>query len=498
VLALVFVLLLGCAGTGPEKNDTESKKPPAAEASEMKFVQLANGTTYSLEAKEVVKDIGGQKISMFAYNDQIPGPVLRVKQGSTIWINFTNSIPHDTTVHWHGIRLENKYDGVPNVTQDAVPPGGSFLYKVDFPDEGMYWYHPHVREELQQELGLYGVIIVEPSDTGYFDDADLEEVVVLDDILMKGSSVYPFQEEVTDFALMGRFGNLILVNGKTDYQLKAKEGETVRLYLLNAANVRPFNFSIEGHEMKVVAGDGSKFEKSYMADSVVITPSERFIVEVVFDKAGEYELRNENPLNSYVIGKVIVEDSDAAPAPLSESTNQDMVAELESYRQYYDKEPDFEYDLTIDIEGGMMGGGMMGMMEHTEGGIEWEDTMPMMNRNSNSDRVKWIIKDKKSGKTNMDAVREIPKGKLVKIKLDNLEKSEHPMQHTIHIHGAQFLVLKTDGIKNDNLVWKDSVNIPIGSTTELLVEFPKEGEWMMHCHIAEHLSSGMMTSFEVN
>jgi FtsP/CotA-like multicopper oxidase with cupredoxin domain len=172
---------------------------------------------------------------------------------------------------------------------------------------------------------------------------------------------------------------------------------------------------------------------------------------------------------------------------------------MERYKAYYDKEPDFEYDLTVDIEGGMMGGGMMGMMmDHTEGGIEWEDTMPMMNRNSNSDRVKWIIKDKKSGKNNMDAIQDVPKGKLVKIRIENLEKSEHPMQHTIHIHGAQFLVLKTDGLKNSNLVWKDSVNIPIGGSVELLTEFPKEGEWMMHCHIAEHLSSGMMTSFEVN
>ena len=145
----------------------------------------------------------------------------------------------------------------------------------------------------------------------------------------------------------------------------------------------------------------------------------------------------------------------------------------------------------------MMGSGMMGMMDHSEDGMEWEDTMFMMNRNSASDRVTWIIKDKKNGKRNMDAMQQIPKGKPVKIKVENLKNSVHPMQHTIHIHGAQFLVLETNSVRNENLAWKDSVNIPVGGSVELLVEFPNEGEWMMHCHIAEHLSSGMMTSFEV-
>ena len=492
-LVVTLILLFGCIEINPNKNETDmviSSSMPSEN------IQLTDESVFSLEAKEVVHDIAGNKVQMFAYNGQIPGPGLRVKQGSTVWINFTNLIDYETTVHWHGIRLENRYDGVPNVTQEAVAPGESFLYKIDFQDEGMYWYHPHVREEFQQELGLYGVIIVEPNETDYFDPIDLEEIIVLDDILMKDASVYPFPNEVTDFALMGRFGNVILINGKTDYQLTVKKGEKVRFYFLNAANVRPFNISVEGVQMKVIATDGSKFEKGYLANSVVITPSERYVVEVAFDAVGKFNIVNENGLKRYVLGKIVVEDSDAMPVSVSENINQDIITELESYKQYYEKKPDFEYELTVDIKG-MMGSGMMSMMDHSEDGMEWEDTMFMMNRNSASDRVTWIIKDKKNGKKNMDAMQQIPKGKPVKIKVENLKNSVHPMQHTIHIHGAQFLVLETNNFRNENLAWKDSVNIPIGGSAELLVEFPNEGEWMMHCHIAEHLSSSMMTSFEV-
>ena len=78
---------------------------------------------------------------------------------------MTNDGEIDTTVHWHGLRLENRYDGVPHDTQEPIPVGGTFTDKIQFPDPGLYWYHPHIREDFAQDLGLQGTIVVEPSDS---------------------------------------------------------------------------------------------------------------------------------------------------------------------------------------------------------------------------------------------------------------------------------------------------------------------------------------------
>ena len=99
---------------------------------------------------------------MLAYNGSIPGPTLHVPQGSRITVDVRNDGDVETTVHWHGLRLENRYDGVPHETQAPIPVGGGYRCQVQFPDAGFYWYHPHMREDFAQEMGLYGTIVVEP------------------------------------------------------------------------------------------------------------------------------------------------------------------------------------------------------------------------------------------------------------------------------------------------------------------------------------------------
>ena len=127
---------------------------PKAEASGV--VELPNGGTVDLTAGLVKREIAGREILMFGFNGQIPGPLISVGQQSTIFVNFTNDTPFPTSVHWHGVRLDNRYDGVPGVTQDPVEPGATFRYQIYFRDAGIYWYHPHHREDVQQELGLAG------------------------------------------------------------------------------------------------------------------------------------------------------------------------------------------------------------------------------------------------------------------------------------------------------------------------------------------------------
>jgi FtsP/CotA-like multicopper oxidase with cupredoxin domain len=148
-----------------------------------------------------------------------------------------------------------------------------------------------------------------------------------------------------------------------------------------------------------------------------------------------------------------------------------------------------------------MGGGNMmssgGMMTSGEP-IEWEDSNSMMNLTSNSSMMKWVILDENTGKKN-ESIDDwnFKVGDKVKVVITNDSNSMHPMQHPIHFHGQRFLVLSTNGKPNDNLVWKDTALIPNGDTVELLIDMQNPGEWMAHCHIAEHLEAGMMFKFKV-
>src|SRR3989338_6060190 len=194
-------------------------------------VEIKNKGTFQLTAFPISREIAGRKIRMYSYNGQVPGPLIKVKQGSMIYINFTNNIDMETTVHWHGIRLDNKFDGVPHQTQEPIMPGESFLYELKFPDEGIYWYHPHIREDKQQELGLYGNIIVEPLEKGDYNNASKEIFLFLDDIKLAKNDADAFGKDFARFALMGRFGNIMLINGETNYKLNAKKGDIVRFYI---------------------------------------------------------------------------------------------------------------------------------------------------------------------------------------------------------------------------------------------------------------------------
>jgi len=252
------------------------------EAKASETVELKNGDTYDFTASIVKKTIGNSVVKMLAYNGMIPGPLIKIEQGAEVTLNFTNNTDIDTTIHSHGVRLENKFDGVPGMTQKGVKPGESFTYKIKFPDEGMYWYHPHIREDYAQELGLYGNYLVVPNDPNYWSPVNREVALFVDDILMDDGKIAMFSKASADRTLMGRFGNTLLVNGETNYSLQAKAGEVIRFYITNSANTRTFNISIPGAKMKLVGADGGKYEREIWSDGVILSPSERAIVEVLF------------------------------------------------------------------------------------------------------------------------------------------------------------------------------------------------------------------------
>ncbi|GMQ81495.1 MAG: hypothetical protein BMS9Abin05_0927 [Rhodothermia bacterium] len=475
-------------------------------------VEMADGDTLYLEASLIRRRIGNKTFVMYGYNRQYPGPLIRADRGSTVVVEFTNEIQMPTTVHWHGLRLDNRFDGVPDVTQPPVMSGESFTYELYFRDTGLYWYHPHMREDLQQDLGLYGNILVDPPGEDYYAPANREEVVVLDDILMDADGLYPFGESGATHALMGRFGNVMLVNGETNYLLDIDRGDVVRFFLTNVANSRTFNVVFDGAPIKIVASDVSKFEHETWVTSVVIAPAERYVVDVRFPESRSYSMTNTIQAINHFRGEfyphtdtlgTIKAGSEAADPDLSESFshirfNQDVAADIDTFRPYFDRPIDYEINMIVEVENLPLP--IVRLMEIDTlyvPPIEWNDAMPMMNWLSSVDQVHWILEDVATGKLNMDIGWVFQQGDVKKIRLFNNPKSFHPMNHPIHIHGQRFLVLSLDGVPNTNLVWKDTAIVPVGSTMDILLDASNPGKWMAHCHIAEHLHAGMMTMFEV-
>src|ERR687884_1109995 len=261
------------------------------EARTPELVELADGDEFELEIMPVKKRIGDATVRMLAYNGSVPGPTLKVAQDSTITVHVTNHGDIEATVHWHGLRLENRYDGTHD-TQAPIPVGETFTYQVHVPDPGAYWYHPHIREDYGQELGLYGNILVTPSEADYWPPANRELLLTLDDILIEDGQVAAFAESETTHVAMGRFGNVMLTAGEVDASLKARRGEVVRFYFTDTANTRVFNVRVPGAQMKLVGADAGHYEHEEIIEEVLLAPSERVVVDAFFAEPGELELEH--------------------------------------------------------------------------------------------------------------------------------------------------------------------------------------------------------------
>jgi FtsP/CotA-like multicopper oxidase with cupredoxin domain len=325
----------------PQHFPTDIAGLPEAVPSEL--VELSNGGELELRVAPVTKQLRDATVRMLAYNGSIPGPVIKVQEGAEIVVHIENQGDMDATVHWHGLRLENKFDGT-HETQAPILVGERFSAKVVFPDPGVYWYHPHIREDYGQEMGLYGNCLVEPADPDYWAPANRDLLLTLDDILLEDGKVAPFSQTETNYVAMGRFGELLLVNGETDLSLDAQLGEVVRLYLTNTANTRTFKAALPGARMKLVGGDSGHVEHEQFVEEVVLAPSERVIVDVLFDKPGDLQLEHRTPERVYPLAAIHVSDNRVEESFEEQfetlRTNTDMVAERERIAAYLDAEPD--------------------------------------------------------------------------------------------------------------------------------------------------------------
>jgi FtsP/CotA-like multicopper oxidase with cupredoxin domain len=319
------------------------------------LVELADGASVDLEIAPVVNQVGDANVRMLAYNGSIPGPTLKVRQGSEIEVNVVNHGDLEATVHWHGLRLENRYDGT-HETQAPIPVGGSFPSRVTFPDPGLYWYHPHIREDYGQEMGLYGSVLVVPDDADYWPPAHREEFLTLDDVLIEDGKIAPFSRAETTYAAMGRFGNVLLVAGETDLRLDAQHGEVVRFHLTNTANTRVFKVKLPGARMKLVGGDSGRYEREEFVDDVVLAPSERVTVDVMFDEPGELTLEHHTPERVYPLAAITVSEEPAMPSLADEynllRTDPELTAERAGLDTYVDAPPDKTVALVAEMEFG--------------------------------------------------------------------------------------------------------------------------------------------------
>ena len=474
-------------------------------------VALEPGTSLSLRIAPVRKRIGEASVRMLAYNGSIPGPTLRVREGSEIAVEVANEAELDQTVHWHGLRLENQFDGVPHDTQAPIPPGGRYTHRLRFPDPGIYWYHPHIREDYAQELGLYGTLVVAPTDPSYWPPVHRELTLTLDDVLIEDGRIAPFSRSGPDRTAMGRFGNVTLTNGDTDFRLTVRQQEVVRLYLVNTANTRVFNVRLPGARMKLIGGDSGRCEHETFADQVLLAPSERAVVDVCFEHAGVVPLEHRTPERTYRLGALTVTAEPAVPSLVEPFGILRSDSPLRTERARLDADLSRPPDRTLALVGEMPGmhhhhtdHGMHHDMPHDtddgtahDDGIEWEDTMPDMNLMSTTSNMHWKLIDRDSAQANEQIDWVFGVGDRIKIRLINEPDSDHPMHHPFHVHGERFLVLSRNGEPNPNLGWKDTVLIRAGETIDILLDASNPGLWMAHCHIAEHAESGMMFNFRV-
>jgi FtsP/CotA-like multicopper oxidase with cupredoxin domain len=312
------------------------------EAERPEVVEFSNEDEFELRIAPVTKEIGGNGVRMLAYNGSIPGPTLKVRQGSELLVYAVNEGDLEATVHWHGLRLENEYDGT-HQTQKPIPVGESFTYRLRFPDEGLYWYHPHIRQDYGQEMGLYGNILVVPDQPDYWPPAHREVLLTLDDILLdEDGRVAPFSPHETNYVAMGRFGTTFLTAGQPEVSMRAKQGEIVRFYLTDTANTRVFKIGVAGARMKLVGGDSGRHEREEMVEDVILAPSERVVVDVLFDQPGDATLEHRTPERVYALAAITVEEERAEP-PLEFETlrvSEDLSAERARMAPYLEAAPD--------------------------------------------------------------------------------------------------------------------------------------------------------------
>lgn len=411
---------------------------------------------------------------VWAFNGSVPGPEIRVKRGETVRVRLVNDSEQPTSLHWHGIRIDNSMDGVPGLTQAPVEPGDSFDYVFTAPDAGTYWYHSHNRSWEQVARGLYGPLVVEGDVAGIGRELSL----VIDDwrLTAEGAIDEASLGSMMDWSHAGRLGNWVTVNSRSDPLLRLKAGEPARLRLFNVANARILDLELEGLAAELVGLDGQVFvEPRPLSGIHRLWPGQRADLVVVPQQAGTARLLAHNREDAVQIARFDVEAA-AAGSPAVETV----------LRPNGLAEPDLDDALAVDLimEGGAMGGlasarhqgERLGMRELVEKGLVWA----MNGHAGHADH-------------RGEPLFSVPRGRSVRLNIGNDTRWPHGM----HLHGHHVRVLSRNDVPEPDSPWRDVVAMEGQEQVEIALVADNPGKWLLHCHMLEHHAGGMGTWFEV-
>jgi FtsP/CotA-like multicopper oxidase with cupredoxin domain len=416
---------------------------------------------------------GYPQTEIWGYGGQMPGPELRVKQGQNLRRRFKNSLPQGSSVHWHGIRSDNRMDGVSGLTQDAVPPGGEFDYDFKVPDAGTFWYHAHNQSTEQVARGLYGALIVEESEAP---DVDRDEVLVLDDWLLDPKTVQIDANFTSphDRGHAGRIGNFVATNGVFELSRPVVRNERLRLRIVNAANARIFDLSLSGLEGWVMAYDGMPLPApEAVPEQLVLGPGQRadLIVDVVAD-AGEsaFLLRREK---DQAVAQVVF--------PVTGAGTRARRAAARALPANPDQEvPGVESARRVKLN---MAGGAMGSLDAAILNGERRTVKQLYDANQF-----WAF----NGTVGLTGtpLAEIDRGETLRVAINN----DTAFPHAIHLHGMHFREVLPGGKLG---ALRDTLLTYRGETREIAFLANNPGDWLFHCHMLSHAGAGMMTWLKV-
>jgi FtsP/CotA-like multicopper oxidase with cupredoxin domain len=419
------------------------------------------------------------KTDVWCYNGRVPGPEIRLPQGQPIRITVESKLAEDTTVHWHGIRLPIAMDGVPGLTQRAIGPGESFTYEFTPPDAGTFWYHPHADSLQQLGRGMAGALIVEEPESVQVDRDVLW--MLADWRLRSNTQIAPGFGNVMEAGMSGRVGNTVTLNGAVSEGEPVRAGERIRLRLINGALARIMALRFEGHRPVVVAIDGQPCDPHEVEGGrLLLGPAMR--VDVMLDMQGEpgrrYRVVDDfydglaYRLTQLVYEKRSPVRAHPLDAPITLPRNPVPEPDLATAERH-----------ELKLQGGMMGGGAMAGM----GGMG----MPGVDHGAS-----WAINGTSmtgDGHAGMPPLLTLQRGRSQVLTMRNDTAWWHPM----HLHGYSFRVVTRNGAPVPHRQWADTVLIPPKEAVDIAFVADNPGEWMLHCHVADHQMSGMMTILRV-
>lgn len=402
-----------------------------------------------------IRQFDDKLIDVWAYNGQVPAPVLRVKLGEEVEVLLRNELPQPTTIHWHGMRVPNAMDGVPGVTQDPVAPGETFTYKFTPKDAGTFWFHPHVRTAEQVERGLYGVLIVEDKEELPY---DRDEVWVLDDWrLGRDGQIDPNFVTPHDLSHDGRWGQVITVNGKIRREMVVRPGERIRLRLANTSNGRVFRPTFSRLKPRIIAVDGMYTGRPLEMNGFELAPGNRLDLDLVIplELAGKtIFIIDRFTRNPYALATIKIEGEPMETPQFEPPSNPNI--------------PKYEGALARDVDVTYVLNGQAG----GKYGVQWTINGHIWGEHE---------------------ITEFTGDVWTRLRFQNISPRLHPM----HIHGQFFKVIARDGKAVDEPYFRDTVLLFGKQTIDVAMVPIDWGKWMMHCHILEHAEAGMMTEIEV-